>query len=533
MELSKLLFEYKNKDRKIDIVSGDVTLGMAGPAGLYVSSVRPSSASGKPAKISNAALVVECLLRKKLNAIQLENLIYTEFEDCEGHLYKAICDGTEICFSVKPPIEYRVVPLVLYWLSCSEASLSTESFLKVLWSLTGNDLYRFCDDVYYESKSVLPNELVYNTSFYDEQIKQAVRTGNYSTITVLDHFIVSELTKEYPLSVLDGISVPSEQETESTDNEKMQECRIGSYFLNHQWNTEQQKYIPDLSTLDGFVPNEAFYTMVDLVHHSLTQVEKRLDEGDCGIKAIGEDYVNCMFVGRPGTGKTTIADALGAAFNMPVRVVVNSKNTEEDSMQGMTKVQEGGFKFVETPFLDVYKNGGILLLEEFNLADPGVMMGALGQAIEKPFILLEDGYREVRRHPLCVVIATMNTGTQGSRSPSEALTSRMPDVFLLDDPEKNQFIQILQNRSGQPKEKCQKVYKAYRKVIDYLESPTVNQEDVALSITLRHCLAALKLMSIGRHFKQALYNTLIGTIAIKDMKLAKDVNDNVIQHLPD
>ena len=57
-------------------------------------------------------------------------------------------------------------------------------------------------------------------------------------------------------------------------------------------------------------------------------------------------------------------------------------------------------------------------------------MGALGQAIEKPHILYEDGYREVYRHPMCV---TMNTATQGSREPNEALTNRHPNAFILDD----------------------------------------------------------------------------------------------------
>ena len=111
---------------------------------------------------------------------------------------------------------------------------------------------------------------------------------------------------------------------------------------------------------------------------------------------------------------------------LPIYTVKNSKYTEEDTFEGMNKVSGGSFAFKSTPFLEGYKNGGIIVLEEFNLADPGVMQGALGQAIEFPFILMEDGCTEVHRHPLCVIIATMNTGTQGAREPNEAFTSRLP-----------------------------------------------------------------------------------------------------------
>lgn len=69
----------------------------------------------------------------------------------------------------------------------------------------------------------------------------------------------------------------------------------------------------------------------------------------------------------------------------------------------------------------------------------------------------------------------------------------------------------------------------YTKIITYLSSSTVNAEDVALSITLRHCLAALRQMKIGRPFKEALKNTMIGSIAIKDLTLAQTVYNSVVE----
>ena len=54
-------------------------------------------------------------------------------------------------------------------------------------------------------------------------------------------------------------------------------------------------------------------------------------------------------------------------------------------------------------------------------------------------------------------------------------------------------------------------------------------EEMVMQVTLRHCLGALKLMSIGIPIKRAIYKTMIGSLAIKDLSLAKEVYENVIK----
>lgn len=110
----------------------------------------------------------------------------------------------------------------------------------------------------------------------------------------------------------------------------------------------------------------------------------------------------------------------------------------------------------------------------------------------------------------------------------------MPNVFLLDDPEKEQFIEILSKKNHNVSKKdCEKVYQAYTKVMDYLTSSSVNAEDVALSLCLRHCIAALKQIEIGIPFKDACTNTFVGTIGIKDLELARETKSHVIDILAD
>ena len=522
--ISKILFSAKAELKNID---PSLKVG-AMIAGAPTSPARGSRAvSG--VKINSAALFIDHMRDGRVNArySKSSDIAYCEYIT-GGKRFHASFDGSVMRFKEKAPEGIALVyPLVAYVIATTKGYVeTTEAFEKAKSSKEAFDIAYFCDNFYYQVKDLETIEYTEDNSM--ELIAQAIRTGEMTKIDAME-----DLEGLLKFDLVDEVPEPNEEKAAPKINEKFEFTKAGVNVLDYIWDIDRKNYIPSLKSLDSFVPSAAFFTAETLMKRTLNRVLDRLNDFVPGIEAIGDDYLNFQLVGKPGTGKTTFANALAADFGLPIRVVTVSKNTEEDTFQGMTKVMDGGYQFVETPFLDAYKNGGIILLEEFNLADPGVMMGALGQALEKPFILLEDGYKEVRRHPLCVVIATMNVGTQGSREPSEAFTSRAPHVFMLDDPESEQFISILEKKSGQPKKLCKKVYKAYQKILEYLMNPRVNAEDVALSITLRHCLAALVHLEIGETFSEAIKNTMVGAIAIKDLSLARDVYSSVVSTMAD
>lgn len=400
-----------------------------------------------------------------------------------------------------------------------------------------------CDCFYYDLKhdkgTAMDTDIPTNF-FSDTQhtlVQQSIRVSSMTLpATQLAFSAVNEfpscLSKTFAEVTLSEASAAATSTSTSPLSSLLNDCKKGGYEIGYEWSTEQIGKTLKPSYLDTFIPNESFETLVKLADYDLNEVLDRLnaagEEMDKRV-AIADNYINVILAGRPATGKTVTAMALSAALGMPIYTVSNTKGTEEDTFEGMNKVVENKFSFMCTPFLEGYENGGIIVLEEFNLADPAVMQGALGQAIEYPFVLMKDGYAPVHRHPMCIIISTMNPLTQGSREPNEAFTSRSSIVLQMDDPSDAEFLSILEKK-GYKRRDCATVYKAYQAILKYL-TDVAGSEELALQVTLRHCLKALHLMKIGSPVKKAIQNTMVGSIAIKDPLMAKEVMDTVISPL--
>lgn len=396
-----------------------------------------------------------------------------------------------------------------------------------------DDLLAYLCDAFYEDAKATFGGPDYDLQMldYDSTKKSEVEQGFRSHF--LKHASSSPIIPEISKNISSSftlVTLPDviEEGIAGTEAEEwFQKCKDGMFEIGYDWSEEQLRRVRPTSFLERFIPNEAHKVITTLADYSLNNVVDRMNMGKEGIEAIGDDYLNLILVGKPGTGKTTCAEALSATLGLPIYTVPITKNTEEDEMQGKTKVVKGALAFKSTPFLEAFEHGGIVVLEEFNLADPAMMQGALGQAIEYPFVLYKDGYEEVHRHPLCVVISTMNTATQGAREPNEALTSRSPISIIMDDPKEDEFVGILCAK-GYSKKNSKAVYKAYNIILNYLKDEA-GSEEMALSITLRHCIGALRLLKAGFDFNSAIRMTMIGAIAIRDVALADEVFKSCIE----
>lgn len=526
--LNEVLFAHHNSE-KIQCSNGLIEVGSVAAGNIAKSKARPASTSKTaPVKCSAAAML--------LDNIFMEKNIYMASLNGGAQGYAEIVSGTDTYVGVyeagmvrwlndKSPDKsfMKLAPMLAYAFAQKKATF--ESFEKnidmfgISAKCADNDVCNFCDSFYYEFAR--KNQIVEEGTLTEADINQCVRTKNYEPL-------LSKIESSMPSIYLSSTASASDSSTEMPTNEMWESMKAGEKIIPWEnWEPDQYEKIPELSTLAKYVPTQDFFDVFDIVSGSMNDAILALDSGTSQYEATKENYANIIFVGKPGTGKTSLAYALGASLGVPVYTVTNSRNTEEDNYEGKNKVVDGKIKFCPTPFLNAYKNGGIIVLEEFNLVPPDVLMGAIGQAVEAPFLLMEDGYKEVRRHPLCVIIATMNTATQGSKDPNEAFTSRFPTIIAMDDPVRDDFISILKS-SGAENADCEAVYDIYRSIIDYLVTNTY--EDVAMSLTLRHCLAVLKAMKKNSlRLKPAVKRCITNAICVKDLALAKEVYDTVVE----
>lgn len=322
--------------------------------------------------------------------------------------------------------------------------------------------------------------------------------------------------------------------TENMEENRMQEMnkdkkkeiyekmKNGDYAVKYDFKTERNPM--PLALLAKYIPVDDFFNAAAYIKDSLDAVLERIyGEGLTGEEAIGDDYINFNLTGLPGTGKTVLAQALSAAFQMPIGIVRNAADTDSDEFEGKTRIVDGKPEFVTTDFVEIFTNGGIIVNEECNLTPAGIMMGAIGQAIESPFILKVNGYKTVKRHPLCILINTFNQGEAGTKMTSAPFMSRSPVTYELKMPSANETARILQMKTGADESLCNCIYNVYERIIRYLKSDDVGADDAVSRITLRHCIAAAKLCK-SQPVKTAVKQTLGNALCQVSYELAENVN---------
>ncbi len=302
--------------------------------------------------------------------------------------------------------------------------------------------------------------------------------------------------------------------------------RIDSYFLG---DISGECPVPPLSFLDSYVPTPHFFRGLRYMTFHMNAVKDNMLLGNEGVAASADHVVNMTFTGMPGSGKSVLAKALAATLGLPFGIAKNSPDTDSDEFEGKTRIVDGKPSFVETDFVRIFTNGGILVNEECNLTPQGILMGALGQAVEAPYVLKVNGYEKRERHPMCIIINTCNVGEAGTKVTSAPFMSRFPVTYELQMPPRETAYAIMGKKSGADEGTCRTVMSFYDGIVAYLKSDGVAMDDAVSRLTLRHCIAAAQLVAMGETMQEAVNETLVGALCQVSYELAEDVRKNYVE----
>lgn len=136
---------------------------------------------------------------------------------------------------------------------------------------------------------------------------------------------------------------------------------------------------------------------IDGAHMTTPAVMRALNVGD-----------NVLLVGPAGSGKTTVCKKIAEALGEPFYPVSICAQTTKSDLLGYKDVR-GDYQ--TTPIREAYENGGLLLLDEMDKGNPGVL-GVLNSLLDNGFCSFPD--KVVKRHEKFYCVAAANTFGRGA-----------------------------------------------------------------------------------------------------------------------
>lgn len=182
------------------------------------------------------------------------------------------------------------------------------------------------------------------------------------------------------------------------------------------------------SAFEKYAPKQ--YELVEL--DAVTRIEgARKELVDC-VQALRLGMPGVMIVGPAGSGKTTMTRQI--ADTMQVQwfpISCNPELTSSALLGRMMPDGQHGARYIPGPFLKAYENGGLCVLEEFDTADPSIML-VLNTAIDSDTLPVPNrGDNPIaKRHENFFLILDANTFGDGA---SREYVGRMQqDAAFLD-----------------------------------------------------------------------------------------------------
>lgn len=141
-------------------------------------------------------------------------------------------------------------------------------------------------------------------------------------------------------------------------------------------------------------------------------------------KEMGEDV---LIYGPTGPGKTTAVLAWAAARRQRVAQVSGNAALETSTLFGkdIYDHETGGFAWIDGPVTDVVRNGGVLILDEFNFISPKIYTSLYSLLDGRRVLQLLDHHGEtIEAHPDLMIFATMNPEYVGTTPLNFAMRNR-------------------------------------------------------------------------------------------------------------
>ena len=191
--------------------------------------------------------------------------------------------------------------------------------------------------------------------------------------------------------------------------------------------------------------------------HIESEAEKRIYEEIIRNWNRGEMKISTILLeGDAGSGKTQIAKALSADFNLPYTKVTCFADMDKSDVLGSilpVLSEEDGhsdkveYRYYPSEIVRAYENGWLLEIQEPTVIRDAAVLMALNSALELDGSL-NLPTRIAHRHPDFIAVITTNRGYNGFRPLNEALRDRVQHAEKLDLPPKEVMMERVKAKTG-------------------------------------------------------------------------------------
>ena len=190
--------------------------------------------------------------------------------------------------------------------------------------------------------------------------------------------------------------------------------------------------------------------------HIESEAEKRIYQEVIRNWNRGEMKISTILLeGDAGSGKTQLAKALSANFNLPYTKITCFADMDKSDVLGAIlpvlaendKSYTVEYRYYPSEIVRAYENGWLLEIQEPTVIRDAAVLMALNSALE-PDGSLNLPTRIAHRHPDFIAVITTNRGYNGYRPLNEALRDRVQHAEKLDLPPKSVMIERAKAKTG-------------------------------------------------------------------------------------
>nr|WP_202056706.1 AAA family ATPase [Streptococcus danieliae] len=217
-----------------------------------------------------------------------------------------------------------------------------------------------------------------------------------------------------------------------------------SKFINEASSSQNKKTVleKESTLVDDIVPMEELQSLIGLkrvketIDIMVTQVAANKKRVEQGLKP-KKSSLNSVFVGNPGTGKTTVARLLGKILFQYGALQGNEFKFIEVSEADLISQNVGGTAIQTKQYLDQARGGVLFIDEAYTLNKKGASVNFGQEAIDTIMKYMED-----HRDEIMVIFAGYTKEMDSFLKTNPGLVSRAPNRFEFEDYTTNEIIQL-------------------------------------------------------------------------------------------